>query len=85
MPNANQLTADTITDDQIQALRAEAFAAGDIAQVQCCDIALGGPSLLPHAAPASHKSMNIEQRAQARAYRGKCADAINAAHSEVAS
>lgn len=36
----DKLTADTITDDQIRALRAEADLAGDRAQVAECDQAL---------------------------------------------
>lgn len=34
-------TVDTITDEQIEALRSEAATAGDTRQVQICDAALG--------------------------------------------
>jgi hypothetical protein len=40
MPNNTTLTAETITTAQIKALRAEAEAAGDRAQVDLCDLAL---------------------------------------------
>lgn len=35
------ITAETITDDQIRALRTEAAAAGDNVQVHACDVAIG--------------------------------------------
>lgn len=60
MPNT--LTADTITDDRIRALRAEAVAAGDPYQVGLCDLAQG----LEHATDMT-----------AREARQACADAIN--------
>ena len=39
MPNANKLTADTITTRQIDALRDESIAAGDHSQAWICEIA----------------------------------------------
>jgi len=75
MPN-NTLTAETITTAQIKALRAEAEAAGDRAQVDLCDLALaahetadaqGGDLIGPDGA--------IWTRTEARE---ACADAINA-------
>ena len=59
-----KLTADTITDDQIQLLRDEAGEHGDLEQVDLCRLALGitptiAWNLTPYAA------------------RGRCADAIN--------
>jgi hypothetical protein len=40
-PTNTALTADTITDDQIRALQAEALAAGDDTQEDLCRLALG--------------------------------------------
>jgi hypothetical protein len=43
------LTADTITDQQIEALRKEANASGDMAQVVVCSVALGAaPEMMAH-------------------------------------
>mgnify|MGYP001015608157 CR=1 FL=1 len=76
MPNNTTLTAETITTAQIKALRAEAEAAGDRAQVDLCDLALaahetadaqGGDLIGPDGA--------IWTRTEARE---ACADAINA-------
>lgn len=39
-----KITADTITDDQIRALQAEAAEAGDLEQVDLCRLALGMPT-----------------------------------------
>lgn len=74
-------TADTITDDQNCALRAEA-ATGDEAQVMLCDRALDKPRLLDSSAPASHREMNIDARKHARDACQLCADAINAARAQ---
>lgn len=76
MPNNTTLTAETIATAQIKALRAEAEAAGDRAQVDLCDLALaahetadaqGGDLIGPDGA--------IWTRTEARE---ACADAINA-------
>lgn len=40
--NTTKLTAETITDDQITALRREAAITGDVAMVAICDRALRG-------------------------------------------
>ncbi len=76
MTNNTTITAETITTAQIKALRAEAEAAGDRAQVDLCDLALaahetadaqGGDLIGPDGA--------IWTRTEARE---ACADAINA-------
>ena len=76
MTNNTTITAETITTAQIKALRAEAEAAGDRAQVDLCDLALaahetadaqGGDLIGPDGA--------IWTRTEARE---ACADAIHA-------
>lgn len=42
MSTTTYTTPETITDEQIEALRAEAGAAGDLAQVAICDRAIDG-------------------------------------------
>jgi hypothetical protein len=69
-------TADTITDDQIESLRAEAAAAGDLAQVSICSLALNMPPLLSSSAPQSHRDMNAGLREHARKARAECARVI---------
>lgn len=76
MTTTLEITADTITTEQIKALREEALAAGDRAQVDLCDVAL-----------AAHETADAEggelrgpdgeiwTRTEARE---ACADAINA-------
>ena len=75
MKTTSKIT-DTVTDEQIKALREEALAAGDRAQVDLCDVAL-----------AAHETADAEggelrgpdgeiwTRTEARE---ACADAINA-------
>ena len=62
MPNTNTLTAETVTTAQIRALRDEAGVAGDLEQVEICDIALGKPD--------QYRTLDDA--------RELCADAINA-------
>lgn len=69
----NKLTADTITDDQIEALRTEAGAARDDLQVRLCDTALGHETHLL-ADPDGRRSTVSPGEA-----REICADAINEA------
>lgn len=75
MNNTNKLTAATITDAQIKALRAEAREHGDLALVEICDLALSG-SPIRHASiiGADGGIVPIEENT-----RELCADAINAA------
>lgn len=47
-----ELTAETITDDQIRALRREAGEAGDVAMAELCDSALRGNA--DHRAHCAH-------------------------------
>lgn len=66
------LTADTITDDQIRALQAEAAEAGDLEQVDLCRLALGitptiAWNLTPYAARIRCADAINDARAQARA------------------
>lgn len=76
------LTADTITDKQIKALRTEAGWAGDDAQVKLCDMALTYDDNYEDwlHTRESHKRAAAWEDVQ-RAYRAKhkCAQAINAA------
>lgn len=65
MTNNTTLTADTITTAQIRALRTEALAAGDHAQVDICDSAL---NLRANGAEAAGETWAAKA----------CADAINA-------
>ncbi len=78
------LTADTITDDEIRALRAEATAAGDEAMASACTTAIT-PCRLPHDAPADHHAMAKAARSVRELARACCADAINAARAMKAS
>ena len=76
------LTADTITDKQIRALRTEAAQAGDEAQVKLCDLALTYDANYeewlherqPHKRPAAWEDVERAHRAK-----HKCAQAINTA------
>jgi hypothetical protein len=65
----NPLTADTITDEQIRALRAEAVAAGDAVGIFWCEVALG----LERATRDDGTPLTAHDARQA------CADVINAA------
>ena len=64
-----KLTADTITDDQIRALQAEALAAGDGEQEDLCRLALG---------MTSRKAWNTTPYGA----RIRCADALNAGRAQ---
>lgn len=81
-----QLTAKTITFDQIKALRSEAAQAADYDQVAICDLALDGEidtddyTCLSDSGVERLRSMGRDEAYQA------CADAINTARaSEVQS
>lgn len=56
-------TIDTITDDQIETLRDEAGAAGDLVQVAICDVALAGGlaeiAEIPHETRAALEALGI--------------------------
>ena len=65
-----QLTAETITNEQIRSLRAEARQVGDADMVTTCDTALRAEIDVPEAE-------DNDRRLDAREV---CADAINAAH-----
>lgn len=67
MQNEN---ADTITDEQIRGLRAEAEAAGDVDQVRLCGYALGW-------GPAEYQGPGMRLYARAQ-----CARVINAARAQ---
>lgn len=60
-----KLTADTITDKQIQLLQDEAVEAGDTKQIDLCRLALGVTPVI---------AWNLTPYAA----RGRCADVINA-------
>lgn len=64
--NTNSLTAETITTEQIETLRAEAQEHGDGEQVSICNHALD-------TAESRNRSWTVEEARQL------CADAINAA------
>lgn len=68
------LTIDNITDDQIQALRAEAGEHGDLAMVEICDIALSPPGMYPYKANGGGHCNPLHAR-------GRCAKAIADAQS----
>lgn len=90
-PAAEQLTADTITDEQIEALRAEAAEAGDPAQVAICTVALYGVDGVDrNVAGVDRNAATDEDWAAAVALgksgaRAACADAINEARAACAS
>lgn len=67
----NKLTADTITDDQIEQLRAEAVIADDDKQVDLCRLALGittvrAWNLTPYGARMQCAAAITAARAQAK-------------------
>lgn len=69
MPSTNQLTADTISDDDILALQSEASEADDAKQVDLCRLALGmTPTIAWNLTPYGA--------------RARCADAINNARAQ---
>lgn len=68
------LTAETITTAQIRALRTEAATAGDLEQVEICDLALSGSSIRHLSIRgADGRVVSVEEDC-----RELCADAINA-------
>lgn len=68
------LTADTISDSEIRALRRESAAAGDLEQVEICDIALSAaPIRMLSVIGADGVAIEVYED-----YRELCADAINA-------
>lgn len=77
----NLITADTITDDQIRALRTEASGHGDDAQITICDRALYGTAESPSTILSLIADGHLSD-AQVEA-RQLCADAINNARAQV--
>ena len=74
MTNNTTLTAETITTAQIRALRNEAQAAGDLAMVETCDIAMSkSPTRLHSIMGGNGQVIGIIEDCRAT-----CADAINA-------
>mgnify|MGYP006931613400 CR=1 FL=1 len=75
MTNTATLTAETITTAQIRALRREAEAAGDYAQIDICDRALASDDT------TTDQDGNTVARADLSREdaRAECAEAINAA------
>jgi len=78
----NRVTADTVTAEQMLALRTEAAQAGDELMVLECDRALDMPRLLSFDSPAEHKRGNLAAREICRQARAKVADAINNARAQ---
>lgn len=74
MSNTDKVTADTITGDQIDALKAESIEADDYLQVDLCKIAVGIPV-------TDSPFWNLSPSAA----RQRCADAINAARAKAGS
>ena len=71
--DAVTLTAETITDAQIRALRTEAAAAGDPLMVEICDVALSPSPVRTLSLLVNGETVHVEED-----HRALCADAINA-------
>ena len=69
-------TTDTITNRQIRTLRAEAGAAGDLAQVAICVLALGGPDALAGAEPGTEADLLLSTGMSQDEARAECARVI---------
>jgi hypothetical protein len=68
------VTGETITDEQIEQLRAEAIRAGDFALVRICDLAREPP--IAHIAPGLAK-LGVREIAGRASSRAECARIIN--------
>lgn len=88
MNTTNELTAETITDNQIEALERDAATSGDLAQVALCRVALA--SALDDIADVGDQRNALERLgvipehvdADVRA-RKLCADAISSARAQI--
>lgn len=66
----------TVTDRQIRTLRAEADAAGDLAQAMICALALGGPDALAGAEPGTEADRLLLTGISQDEARAECARVI---------